>query len=536
MLNTSYKSIVENEATLLFNEGSQLGQQGKHTEALAAYNKAVQLKPDYVDAWYYLGSSLEELGHYEQALANYDKVTHFDIKHLYAWYRRGNLLLRKLKRYDEAVAAYDKFIQLHPTDYEGWYFRGDALLHLQQYSEAVSSYGKAVHINPTSCWEWCERVNNLQELQQQQSALSLCKVIASVLDNMLALGKVSDWERDTIHQCWYVLADCFLLLESYDLAADICKKALQSKPDERLFWYSLAKALELLQRYEEAGKCYERAMEIQPNFLEATKGFYRVLVQQLIKQNEQLQQEIGARLVAEAALKKANQELESLVNLDSLTHVPNRRRFEQCLTTEWGRMAREKGILSLIFCDVDFFKLYNDTYGHPAGDICLKLIAQAISGASKRPGDLVARYGGEEFVVILPNTGWAGAIKVAREIKQRVQHLRLVHAHGIQGYVTLSMGIASTVPTKEIAPDTLVACADRALYQSKMQGRNAIKAMTLNTHCTNPAARLLAPMEQPKRLLNVSAENKHLDVADANNEQEEDSSLVESFMGSKAKK
>ncbi|HEY9694401.1 MAG TPA: tetratricopeptide repeat protein [Oculatellaceae cyanobacterium] len=285
--------MVDDQATLLFRQGYELWNQGQHAESLAAYNKAVQLKPDYVDAWYYLGYSLEKLGQYEEALANYDEVIRLAPKHPYAWYRRGGLLLTKIHRYDEAVAAYENFIQIHPTDYEGWYFRGDALIKLQHYSEAVNSYCQAVFINITSYWDWCERVNNLQELQQHQEALRLCEAIATSLDNIAAITDLSDYERDAIHECWYVLADCFLGLESYEQAVVICNKALQSKPNERLFWYSLGKALELLERSEEAIKSYKQAIIIQPNFLEASKGLERVLIQELNRKNEAFQQEIG---------------------------------------------------------------------------------------------------------------------------------------------------------------------------------------------------------------------------------------------------
>jgi len=272
--------MVDDQATLLFRQGYELWNQGQHTESLAAYKKAVQLKPDYIDAWYYLGYSLEKLGRYEQALANYDEVIRLAPKHPYAWYRRGGLLLTKIHRYDQAVEAYKNFIQIHPTDYEGWYFLGDAFIKLQQYSEAVNSYCQAVLINITNYWDWCERVNNLQELQHQQQALRLCEAIATGLDNMVAITNLSDYERDALHECWYVLADCFLGLESYEQAVVICNKALESKPNERLFLYSLGKAQELLQRYEEAIKSYERAIQIQPNFLEASIGLERVLLLQ----------------------------------------------------------------------------------------------------------------------------------------------------------------------------------------------------------------------------------------------------------------
>lgn len=202
--------------------------------------------------------------------------------------------------------------------------------------------------------------------------------------------------------------------------------------------------------------------------------------------HERLQRrEVNARRKLEAAntklhelnhqLQKANLELQSLASLDSLTQVANRRSFEECLNQEWRRMAREKAPLSLILCDVDFFKTYNDTYGHQAGDICLQQVAKVIKSAVKRPADLVARYGGEEFVVILPHTRAEGAVYVAEQIRAAVKALKIAHTNSQIGkYVTLSLGVASSVPSHKSSPATLIAAADQALYQAKAQGRDRV--------------------------------------------------------------
>lgn len=172
-------------------------------------------------------------------------------------------------------------------------------------------------------------------------------------------------------------------------------------------------------------------------------------------------------------LQQANQELDRLVNLDGLTQVANRRCFDQVLQEEWYRLRREQLPLSLILCDVDYFKRYNDTYGHPGGDFCLQQVAQAISRAVKRPADLVARYGGEEFAILLPNTPVEGAVQVAQLIRQELQRLQLPHAASlVSEHVTLSLGVSSIVPNQEESPDVLVRMADEALYQAKKQGRN----------------------------------------------------------------
>ncbi|OLP16153.1 hypothetical protein BST81_22380 [Leptolyngbya sp. 'hensonii'] len=183
--------------------------------------------------------------------------------------------------------------------------------------------------------------------------------------------------------------------------------------------------------------------------------------------------DITDRKQAEAALQTANGELERLATIDSLTGLANRRSFDLYLQQEWQRAQREKTTLSLLLCDIDYFKLYNDSYGHQIGDTCLIQVAQAIKQAVKRSTDLAARYGGEEFVVILPHTTTAGAIAVAEAITNGIQLLTIDHrASPISQYVTASVGIATVVPSQELTTDRLIATADQALYEAKRLGRN----------------------------------------------------------------
>lgn len=178
-------------------------------------------------------------------------------------------------------------------------------------------------------------------------------------------------------------------------------------------------------------------------------------------------------------LQIANLELKNLANIDSLTQVANRRRFDEHLQQEWLRLRREKAPLSLIFCDVDYFKFYNDTYGHPAGDKCLQQIAKTLQQITKRPSDLVARYGGEEFAIILPNTPLSGAIHVAEEIQAKIKELAIVHdTSKVSNIVTFSLGVASIIPSLSSSPTTLLTMADRALYQAKQQGRDRVFAFS----------------------------------------------------------
>jgi diguanylate cyclase (GGDEF)-like protein len=189
----------------------------------------------------------------------------------------------------------------------------------------------------------------------------------------------------------------------------------------------------------------------------------------------ELHHKIEQERVLKAKLEEMNQELQRLVDLDGLTQIANRRAFDQALQQEWKRLAREKSPLSLILCDIDFFKAYNDTYGHQAGDECLKQVAGILRKAAKRPADVVARYGGEEFVVILPNTSLRGAMQVAELIRSKVKSRAIVHeGSGVSKFVTLSFGVAGVIPPPKTTPERLIAEADQALYKAKVEGRDRV--------------------------------------------------------------
>jgi two-component system, cell cycle response regulator len=182
----------------------------------------------------------------------------------------------------------------------------------------------------------------------------------------------------------------------------------------------------------------------------------------------------------------ANQKLQQLATTDGLTQIANRRQFDHVLMLEWRRLGREELPLSLILFDIDFFKPYNDFYGHLAGDNCLYQVAKAIASAVKRAGDLSARYGGEEFVVLLPNTCAEGANIIARKICDRLERLKLPHARSeVDPYVTLSCGIATTIPSPQASPDSLIHHADCALYQAKAEGKNRICHASSNLHSSS---------------------------------------------------
>ncbi len=176
-------------------------------------------------------------------------------------------------------------------------------------------------------------------------------------------------------------------------------------------------------------------------------------------------------------LQSANQVLKHLVRFDDLTQIANRRWFNEYINQEWQRMRREQTPLSLILCDIDFFKGFNDTYGHQAGDRCLRQVAQAMQSVAKRPSDLVARYGGEEFAIVLPNTTIAGAEKIAARTRATVKALQIPHINSsVHTSVTLSLGVASLIPDRALSSERLVTLADKALYQAKRSGRDRVVA------------------------------------------------------------
>lgn len=174
------------------------------------------------------------------------------------------------------------------------------------------------------------------------------------------------------------------------------------------------------------------------------------------------------------------QQVQELAIVDGLTQVANRRRFDEVLKQTWNALRREQCPLSLLLVDVDFFKKYNDTYGHLAGDECLRAVARVLSHNTKRTTDLVARYGGEEFGVILPNTDLEGALHQAEAMCTAVWALKMLHTGSPTQYLTVSIGVATMVPNEREHPASLIALADQALYQAKTNGRNQVGVLQTN--------------------------------------------------------
>ncbi len=197
----------------------------------------------------------------------------------------------------------------------------------------------------------------------------------------------------------------------------------------------------------------------------------QVLTEELGSYSADLERKVEERT---EELESANVELERLVVMDGLTKIANRRKFDETLDREWTAHRRRKAAMSVVLCDIDDFKRYNDRYGHIKGDEALRFVARAIEGCLSRPGDLAARYGGEEFVVLLPDTPGEGAIEVAERLHLAVGDLQIAHEGSRNGLLSMSLGTATLTPSGSARPSDLLQLADEALYQAKALGRDRV--------------------------------------------------------------
>ena len=187
-----------------------------------------------------------------------------------------------------------------------------------------------------------------------------------------------------------------------------------------------------------------------------------------------------ARVRTHVELKRRGDLLETLSMRDGLTGIANRRRFDDCLGRAWRQSLRGATPLSLIMADIDHFKAYNDTYGHLAGDECLRAVATSLASALKRPGDLAARYGGEEFAMVMEETSLGGATHLAETMREAVAGLGMEHRDSsVAAIVTITLGVASAVPRPGLGPDALLRLADYKLYEAKLAGRNRVLAASV---------------------------------------------------------
>jgi diguanylate cyclase (GGDEF)-like protein len=207
------------------------------------------------------------------------------------------------------------------------------------------------------------------------------------------------------------------------------------------------------------------------NLLDAYKKLFRQ-TRRLVKMGDRMQSDLNE---LNSELQRHKEKLTQMSYVDGLTSVANRRRFNECLEAEWNRAVRSRLPLSLMLLDIDFFKQFNDRYGHSAGDDCLVSVARVLSACMKRDSDLVSRYGGEEFALVLPETDYSGARNVAAEIQSGLRGLAIEHKSSPTApQVTVSIGIASAIPAEKDTHMELLEAADKQLYAAKEAGRNQV--------------------------------------------------------------
>jgi diguanylate cyclase (GGDEF)-like protein len=258
-----------------------------------------------------------------------------------------------------------------------------------------------------------------------------------------------------------VLIDVVMpVMDGYDAA----RQMRQIRPDE---WIPI-----IFLSSKEADQDLDRAIEAGgDDYLVKPVSF--VVLNAKIRALQRIEATRVKLLDTSRELAAANRELENLSRQDGLTGIANRRYFDSYLLTEMKRASRERQPLSLILADVDYFKAYNDYYGHQAGDDCLRQVASALKSVGKRPADLAARYGGEEFAIVLPATMLEGAVDVARSLARTIEGMAIAHVRsGVADKISLSQGVASLVPGNDTMPESIIELADQALYQAKQQGRN----------------------------------------------------------------
>jgi diguanylate cyclase (GGDEF)-like protein len=311
----------------------------------------------------------------------------------------------------------------------------------------------------------------VEEILYQSRAL-LASVLNSALDGIVAMQAVRDPRTGNIEdfRCLVVnpIMSRILKRNREDLIGKLILKKLLKNLDPNLFeqFVNVVETGESLDQdfhYSSGNSCWYHYVAVKLG------DGLAITVRDITtrKKTELDLQQTNCKL------QEANLKLELLSNVDGLTQIANRRRFNHYLLLEWQHHQREQIPLALLLIDIDYFKLYNDFYGHQCGDDCLIQVAQAIAKVPQRVVDLVARYGGEEFAVILPNTNIEGALLVAEAIKQAIANLAIPHKSSlVNDYVTLSLGVVSMIPTAEQSLGTLIAHADKALYAAKKQGRN----------------------------------------------------------------
>jgi len=311
------------------------------------------------------------------------------------------------------------------------------------------------------------KVTELKVLVVEDSKVTL-KAICTYLENMGIQALTAETGKDALDIYRREHPDIILLdgllpdIDGFEVARQI--RTLERKKDWTaiIFLTSMTKDVDLARGIEAGGDDY------------LLKPVSEIVLKAKVNAMRRLVEMQRSLLDLTHKLNTANKELQQLSATDGLTGLSNRRMFDELSLREWRRCDRMKKPFALVMVDVDNFKLYNDNYGHQAGDECLKIVAAQMLRAAPRASDVVARYGGEEFVFVLGETDMDGAKWVANHVRQRVVELNIPHVATALKHVTISCGVASVIPGDKLSLETLLQTADFALYRAKEQGRNKV--------------------------------------------------------------
>lgn len=301
------------------------------------------------------------------------------------------------------------------------------------------------------------------------NSLSLGIVIIGKFSEIIFLNQwfISKSGIDSSHYIGRALTSVFPELNQSHLSDSIDSALRRNLP--AVLSHSLNKApFPLFDNLDQPSQRIQQAIHITPLTLQTGERFCLIQVY-----------DVSIAVKKERLLREQAENLRSLAFIDGLTGIANRRRMDEYLADEFKRAKRNHSPLSIVMLDIDYFKQFNDTYGHQSGDFCLQRVANVIKATLHRPADLVARYGGEEFAIILPDTSFSGAVILAEELRKNIEVLAIAHESSlVSPHITLSIGISKAQSYNNISEATLLSQADQALYQAKTEGRNRVRVFS----------------------------------------------------------
>jgi diguanylate cyclase (GGDEF)-like protein len=276
-----------------------------------------------------------------------------------------------------------------------------------------------------------------------------------------------------LSECYEACGEFVKALYHYKRYHDIERQVITDNLEEKLKIVIVEHKLDKLERESEIYRL--RNIELKEKNAEIENK-----ILQLAVTNEKLSSEIAKGIELQTNLEQANKKLEHLSYIDELTDIPNRRIFNEVIRKQWSDCMQDSMPLSLILVDIDYFKNYNDNYGHLRGDECLKAVAKALTGSVKHPCDFISRFGGEEFGIILPGIGYEVSIVIAEQMRMNVEALKISHEYSKIGpYITISLGVATVLPENNMNYLELINASDKQLYKAKEKGRNRLCAIKM---------------------------------------------------------